>query len=71
MRIFRSAGGPRACIGSLLALIEMQVIVAMVAQRYELTLSPGSRVDPHPGIVLEPHHGVRAILHPAGPGTGS
>ena len=68
---FPFGGGPRACIGSLLALIEMQIIVAMVAQRYELTLAPGSRVDPHPGIVLEPYPGVRAILHPTGPGTGS
>ncbi len=63
---FPFGGGPRACIGSALALIEMQIIVAMVAQRYELTAAPGGRVAPEPGITLRPRHGVTLALRPTG-----
>jgi cytochrome P450 len=55
--------GPRGCIGSGLAVMEMQLIVVMVAQRYRLTLVPGSRVEPDPGIMLRPRQGVPMILH--------
>jgi cytochrome P450 len=55
---FPFGAGPRACIGSAFALMEMQVVLAMVAQRYELTLVPGWRVEPDPGILLQPRHGV-------------
>lgn len=68
---FPFGGGPRACIGSALAMIEMQVIVALVAQCYELTLVPGWRVEPDPGIMLEPRHGVGVVLRRAGAGTAS
>jgi hypothetical protein len=37
----------------------MEVIVAMVSQRCELSLTRGSRVEPDPGIMLQPRHGVR------------
>ena len=53
--------GPRACIGSGLALMEMQLVLVMVAQRYRLTLVPGCRVEPDPGIVLRPRDGVAMI----------
>jgi len=66
---FPFGGGPRACIGSAFALIEMQVIVAMVAQRYEVTLAPGWRVEPEPGIVLAPRRGLRIVLRPGGTGV--
>ncbi len=63
---FPFGGGPRACIGSAFALIEMQVVVAMVAQRYEVTLAPGWRVEPEPGTVLAPRRGVRIVLRLGG-----
>ena len=66
---FPFGGGPRACIGSAFALIEMQVVVAMVAQRYEVTLAPGWRVEPEPGIVLAPRRGLRIVLRPGGTGV--
>jgi cytochrome P450 len=55
--------GPRACIGSGLAVMQMQLVVAMVAQRYRLTLVPGSRVEPDPGIMLRPRQEVPMIPH--------
>lgn len=60
---FPFGGGPRSCIGSGFALAEMQLVVAMVAQRYRLTLVPGSRVDLDPGITLRPRHGLPMIVH--------
>ncbi len=66
---FPFGGGPRACIGSAFALIEMQVIVAMVAQRYEVTLAPGWRVEPDPRTVLTPRRGVGIVLESVGAGA--
>jgi cytochrome P450 len=59
---FPFGGGPRACIGSAFALMEMQLIVAMVAQRYDLALAPGRRVEPEPGTVLVPRGGLGMVL---------
>ena len=59
---FPFGGGPRACIGSVLAVMEMQVIVAMVTQRYELHLAPGWRVEPDPRTVLAPRYGIGVVL---------
>ena len=66
---FPFGGGPRTCIGSALATIEMQVITAMVARRHEVTLAPGWRVEPEPGTVLVPRGGVRIVLGPGEPGV--
>ena len=66
---FPFGGGPRACIGSVFALMEMQVIVAMVAQRYELSLAPGRFVEPDPRTVLAPRHGVEVVLEPVETGA--
>jgi cytochrome P450 len=51
---FPFGGGPRRCIGSAFATMEMQMIVATVAQRYRLALPPGARVLPAPGLTLRP-----------------
>jgi cytochrome P450 len=61
---FPFGGGPRTCIGSAFAAIEMQVITAMVAQRYEVTPAPGWHVEPEPGTVLVPRGGMRIVLQP-------
>jgi cytochrome P450 len=66
---FPFGGGPRACIGSVFALMEMQVIVAMVSQRYELSLAPGRLVQPDPRSVLAPRHGVEVVLEPVETGA--
>jgi cytochrome P450 len=51
------------------ALMEMQVIVAMVAQRYELSLAPGRLVEPDPRTVLALRHGVEVVLEPVETGA--
>jgi cytochrome P450 len=50
--------GPRQCIGNQFALIEAQLIVATIAQRYRLHLVPGHTVDPWPLITLRPRFGM-------------
>jgi cytochrome P450 len=50
--------GPRMCIGRHLALMEMQLILATVAQRYRPTLSPGWAVVPKVGTSLRAKGGM-------------
>ena len=60
------AVGPRQCIGNAFALMEAQVIVAMMVQRHRLELVPGEKVEPDPKVTLRPLHGVRvAVKSPA------
>lgn len=64
---FPFGGGPRSCIGNGLALLEMHLVVAMVAQRYRLTLVPGCRVHLDPGLTLRPRPAVPMLLHQNAP----
>lgn len=53
------AVGHRNCIGGTLAMVEGKLIVAQVAQRYELNLAPGHRVEPYGGTTMRPRYGMR------------
>jgi cytochrome P450 len=50
--------GPRICIGASFAMMEAVLILATVAQRYRLSLSPGQTVEPVGLITLRPRHGL-------------
>ena len=54
MAYFPFAGGPRKCIGDSFALLEMQLVIAMVTQRFDLDLDAGRPVIPHPAFSLRP-----------------
>jgi cytochrome P450 len=54
--------GPRQCIGNQFALIEMQLVVATLAQRHRLHLVPRHRVEPWPLITLRPRFGMPMII---------
>jgi long-subunit acyl-CoA synthetase (AMP-forming)/cytochrome P450 len=58
-------GGPRVCIARDLALLELPLILATVAQAYHLRAVPGRRVLPLTGIVLQPRGGLPMRLEPA------
>ncbi len=60
---FPFGGGPRVCVGRSFALMEAQLIVGAVAQRYRLQLVPGHTVDAHAMMTLQPRHGVLMTLH--------
>jgi cytochrome P450 len=47
--------GPRQCIGNSFALLEASLILASIAQRFELHLSPGVEVQPQALFVLRPN----------------
>jgi cytochrome P450 len=55
---FPFGGGPRQCIGNEFALMEAQLVLAMIAQAYRLRLVPGERVEPDPAVTLRPRNGV-------------
>ena len=56
--------GERYCIGSEFAMLEAQLITAMVAQAFRLELVPGHRVEPWPNITLRMRHGLLMTPHP-------
>jgi cytochrome P450 len=61
---FPFGGGPRLCIGKDFALMEAQLVVAMVLQHYEVRLVPDHPIEPQPLLTLRPRHGVLVTLHP-------
>ena len=50
--------GPRECLGIHFALMEVQLVVATIAQRYRLVLVPGARVETEMYLALEPRYGL-------------
>jgi cytochrome P450 len=56
---FPFGGGPRLCIGQQFALMEAILVLAMIAQRYELDLVPGQRIEPQPSITMRPKYGMK------------
>ncbi len=59
---FPFGGGPRMCIGNLFALTEAQLILAMIAQRYQPRLQPGYKVEPEALITLRVKGGLPMTL---------
>jgi cytochrome P450 len=56
-------GGPRRCLGGGFAMTEAVLLLAMITQRFRLTLAPGHPVAPWPTITLRPRHGLRMTPH--------
>ncbi len=55
--------GPRGCIGKDLALMEMELVVAIVSQKVKFQLaSANEEVKPNPLVSLEPLGGINAIV---------
>lgn len=55
-------GGPRQCIGYYLALLELQLIVAMVTQHFRLRVALDHPVVCGPLVSLRPLRGIRVTL---------
>jgi cytochrome P450 len=55
---FPFSGGPRQCIGNGFAMMEAQLILATVAQRYRPRCVPGHVLTPEPLITLRPKGGL-------------
>jgi cytochrome P450 len=52
------AAGHRNCVGASTAVVELKMAVAMIAQRYELDLAPGQRVEGAAGTTMHPRYGM-------------
>jgi cytochrome P450 len=68
---FPFSSGPRLCIGETFALVEAQIVVAMMTQRYELALPAGAAVVPEPHLTLRPRGGLPMLVRPAPQPTSS
>jgi cytochrome P450 len=55
-------GGPRTCIGSSFATMEAVLVLATIAQRYQIRVSQNYPVEPLPTMTLRPSHGIKVVL---------
>jgi cytochrome P450 len=56
------AAGHRNCVGASTAVVELKLAVAMIAQRYELTVAPGHRVEGAAGTTMHPRYGMNMLI---------
>ena len=59
---FPFGGGPRTCIGSSFATMEAVLVLATIAQRYQIRVSQNYSVEPLPTMTLRPSHGIKVVL---------
>jgi len=59
---FPFGAGPRICIGEQFAWMEGVLVMATIAQRWRLDLSPGQRIELDPTITLRSRYGMRMAI---------
>jgi len=60
---FPFGGGPRQCIGNYYAVIEMQLVIATLAQQFSLSMLVRQRPSPEVCITLRPPAGMMMRVH--------
>ncbi len=58
-------GGPRGCIGSHYAMLQILMILSDLLRRYDFELTPGQAIDPRAMVILRPQNGIRMTFTPA------
>jgi cytochrome P450 len=56
--------GRRICIGAAFSIAEATILLATLAQRFQLRLAPGHPVVPQGLITLRPRHGMKMLVTP-------
>jgi cytochrome P450 len=59
---FPFGGGPRTCIGASFATMEGVLVLAAIAQSYQVRVVPDCPVEPLPTITLRPRRGIKVVL---------
>lgn len=59
---FPFGGGARLCIGQQFAMMEAQLMLVAIAQKFSFTLLPGHKVEPQPSITMRPRYGLKMKL---------
>ena len=62
---FPFSGGPRLCIGNEFALMEAQILLSMIVQRYRVEVAPGAAVEPEIKVTLRPRQPMQMVVRPA------
>ncbi|MFH7024159.1 MAG: cytochrome P450 [Heteroscytonema crispum UTEX LB 1556] len=55
-------GGPRTCIGKSFALMESVLLLATIAQKFELSLVEDQSIVPQPTITLQPKNAIKVMV---------
>jgi cytochrome P450 len=55
--------GPRACIGTSFAMMEIILVLAAIGQRFRFDLVPDHPVEIYPAMSLRPKDGVKVLVH--------
>ncbi len=56
------AAGHRNCIGASMAVVELKLVIALIAQRFVLDLAPGHRVRTSAETTMRPRYGMRMTI---------
>ena len=56
------AAGPRACIGLGMAMLEIQLVLAQIAQRFRFDVVPGHPIETRAAVTLRPKYGMPLLL---------
>ena len=54
--------GHRTCIGNHFAMIEGPLLLALIAQRYQLDLAPEQVVEPEVAVTVKPKNGLKMMV---------
>jgi cytochrome P450 len=59
-------GGPRLCIGYAFSMTFLRIALAVILQKFGLSLAPGTKIDRAYQITMAPKDGMPMVLHGAG-----
>lgn len=59
---FPFGGGPRTCIGASFATMEGVLVLATIAQKFQVKLAQNQPVEPVPTMTLRPMNGIKVVL---------
>jgi cytochrome P450 len=60
---FPFGAGPRGCVGQSFAMMEAILLLACIAQKFQLRVPADYQAVPMPSVTLRPKNGVQAVVH--------